>query len=411
MDDAMGTAQASPEDGIAFIESLARAFNDARYGKVDGKPIVIISDLSTLPRASETVSRWRKHALQMGWPGLYLIASTSRNTSDSQKYGFDAVVKFPATGCNDQARDITNNIEFIDSKFAGRVFEYGGLEERRDKLANLRLASFEAVMPAWDNQVLAPAAGTSFDGAAPEEYAKWLSRAVAKTSKNRSGEQLLFIHAWNAWNEGAHLEPDQRHGYGYLHATACVLLNHSVPQNEQTIAMINQSFVKRSDSVVIVHIYYEDLIDSIFDSYLTAAQNKCDLIVSVMNNASASALRKIKAKFENCFILATENRGRDIRPFIIAFRKANELGYRFGCKVHTKKSMQLNQGDEWRTHLFESLLCNEDHIGTITQRFTGNPTLGLLATERTLYDLAEPVKHFGNKDWLNKLLARMDRKR
>ena len=125
-DDAMRPAQSSFDGDSAFIDSLAASFSDLRYRKVDGKPILILLNASTLPDAVETVGRWRKHAAQMGLPGLYLIASASGDTNDSQTYGFDAVVEFPSTGRNVEVRDLTNEVEFINPKFAGRVFDYRG---------------------------------------------------------------------------------------------------------------------------------------------------------------------------------------------------------------------------------------------------------------------------------------------
>ena len=279
--------------------------------------------------------------------------------------------------------------------------------ERHLAVRKCNLTSFETVMTTWDSEVLSPGAGISFAGATPEAYANWLSKVIDATCKKCREEQLLFINAWNAWRGGAHLEPDQRYGYGYLHATASALLNCVAAQNVSAIEAINRSFTKRSAAVLIAHIHYEDLIDSIFDSYLTPLAAKFDLIVTVSNDVSLNALRKIAAKFKNCFIVQTSNRGRDIRPFVIAFRIAQKLGYSFACKIHTKKSPHRLDGEEWRTQLLDSLLRPEGKASKILMQFESRPSLGLLAPCGSVLDLSRPEIHFGNTPWLDRLLTRL----
>ena len=405
-DDANRPHRFSAEDDYAFIDALATAFADVRCRKIDQKPVLLVANVAALSDAAGTAARWRVQASRIGITGLYLIAVGTAGTRALPVAGFDAQVEFPPGGFSESVHDITSDIKFVNPKFAGHIYDYGVFADSRSRTSTLGATSFEAVMPSWDSEVLVPGAGTSFAEATPERYANWLAKAATTTAQKRPEEQLLFINAWNAWSEGAHMEPDQRHGYGYLHATATVLQNLQVSQNDSVIEAINQSFTKRRETVVIAHIFYEDLIDSLFDSYLSAVQNKCDLIVTVMQNASVASLCKIKAKFDNCFIIQTTNCGRDIRPFIAALRKANELGYLYACKLHTKKSLQLFYGDEWRTQLLDSLFPHANAIDEVVQRFSDDPALGLLAPKLSLSDLSEAAAHAGNAVWLNKLLAR-----
>ena len=186
-----------------------------------------------------------------------------------------------------------------------------------------------------------------------------------------------------------------------------MLLNQLGEQNAGTIAKINSTFVKRNEAVVIAHIYYEDLIDSIFDSYLAPQATQCDLIVTVMNDVSLDSLQKIKQKFNNCFIVQTPNQGRDIRPFVIAYRLAYDLGYLYACKIHTKKSLQRHDGEEWRTQLLDSLIGSTEGVVNILKRFQADPSLGLVVSRGWLYDLSSPNMYSGNIHWLDTLLIRL----
>jgi lipopolysaccharide biosynthesis protein len=85
------------------------------------------------------------------------------------------------------------------------------------------------VFPAWDNTPRRPEKALAFINATPEVYELWLREIVLRaTLRQQTREPLVFINAWNEWAEGAHLEPDQRYGHQFLHATRRALTDSPV---------------------------------------------------------------------------------------------------------------------------------------------------------------------------------------
>lgn len=79
---------------------------------------------------------------------------------------------------------------------------------------------FKGVFPNWDNTPRRCFQGPNILQMSIEDYKVWLKDIIQWTQKNKpEEEQFVFINAWNEWAEGAHLEPDQKFGYGYLQAT------------------------------------------------------------------------------------------------------------------------------------------------------------------------------------------------
>jgi lipopolysaccharide biosynthesis protein len=221
----------------------------------------------------------------------------------------------------------------------------------------------------------------------------------------------VFISSWNNWAEGGHLEPDRRFGYGYLHATANVLrCYHRDAVTEKLIEEVNASFSRTSDVAIIFHCYYEDLIDPIFERYLAGAKG-VDLFVTLRLDISGDAIAKIRERSPNVYFLRNENRGRDMRPFLLALRHVESLGYRFACKVHTKKTPQAESGagELWRQRLLERLLGAADSSAQAVRLFNEEPDLGLLVPEGSVMDLRELRNHIDNTFWLDRLLASVDK--
>jgi len=396
----------SPEDDIAFIEAMVPAFSDPRYIRIHGKPLLIVYRVSLLPDAPATATRWRKRAKEMGFPGLYLVAARSFEITDPRPFGFDAAVEFPPHQVS--ASEISRNLKIVNPDYCGKIYDYAELAERYGQQSETKFVNFKTVMPSWDNEARKPGAGHTFAGALPETYAKWLTIAAQATLLHSPEERLLFINAWNEWGEGAHLEPDRHYGYAYLHATVSVLRNLVCNDGTVTrVAEINTAYVKRFNIAVILHLYYEDLIDPIFSSYLSPLHADVDLFVTLKKDVSLGALEKIQQLFPNVYILLEENCGRDIRPFIKAYQLVEQKGYQYICKIHSKKSPHRSDGTDWRDYLITSLLSSRDEVMRIISRFTSDDKLGLLAPANSLVDLSIPDIHMDNKKWLDLLLARI----
>ena len=90
---------------------------------------------------------------------------------------------------------------------------------------------YKTVFPSWDSEPRKPGKGTIYAGSKPSLYRRWLKEACNWTIKNHPEDsRMVFVNAWNEWAEGAHLEPDRRFGYAYLHETMNALRSYSKPE-------------------------------------------------------------------------------------------------------------------------------------------------------------------------------------
>lgn len=219
--------QHSPEDDLAFIEHIARYMRDARYIRIDGKPLLLVYRPHLLPSPKETAQRWRNWCRDNDIGEIYLAYTQSFETADPEKYGFDAAIEFPPS--NSTPPNITNLVSPLNKEFGSTVYDWRIFVERSEKYRQPGYTLFRSVCPAWDNTARRKNHGTIFLNSSPRLYQRWLQNAISYTVTHNpnADERLIFVNAWNEWAEGAHLEPDALHGYAYLQATRDALSNTS----------------------------------------------------------------------------------------------------------------------------------------------------------------------------------------
>ena len=400
--------QHSSESDQQFIESLLPYFADSRYVRIDGKPLLLVYRIDLLPDPGRTVESWRTYVKSHGISDLYVVAARSFDVSNLRDYGLDGAVEFPPH--QTFAKESTENYKVVNPDFKGTILDYRELAERFGRQEWRDLPTFKTVFPSWDNEARKPGWGTIFTGSDPMSYATWLEDACSVTVRRRPEERLLFINAWNEWAEGAYLEPDRKFGYGYLHATSTILRKHYCdPEIDEFIANSNAEFVKRNNVALVCHCFHQDILPRLSRHYIEPHRDLVDLVATVRSDVDVSCLMALKAQVPNVFFIKTENRGRDIRPFLYALAFITSRGYQYACKIHTKKSPHLEDEGRWREALVGPLLGREDTVARVTDVFAREKDLGLLVPPGSLIDLGIQETYQGNVFWLNQLLTRLKR--
>ena len=401
----------SPEADLAFIDDIAPALRDRRYIRFQDRPVLLVYRINDLPDPKATAERWREYCIQEGIGELYLVAARSFGTQSPDEYGFDSVVEFPPHEAN--ASILNNQMDIINPHYQGKIYDYQEMAQSYLEIDAEDFINIKTVSPGWDNEPRKPGQGHMFYGASPISYARWLQGAceytIDKMAQDDTRPPFVFINAWNEWAEGAHLEPDQRFGYGNLHVSASVLqlFTPLQPELETAIATSQQNFKKSGNTAVVLHLFYGDLYHEL-SPYLQNA-TKMDLFVSIGADISPAIVARLQEDFPNVYLVNYPNRGRDVLPFMNLLQVLQSFGYEYACKIHTKKSPQRTDGTRLRRDTLNTLLGSPETVQDILSTLESNETIGIIAAPGTSISLAETDRHILNLSWLDRLLSTLER--
>lgn len=89
------------------------------------------------------------------------------------------------------------------------------------------MVTFPGAFADWDNTSRYGDRARIFKGASPERFEYWFGKLLDSMAERDLPEDFIWFNAWNEWSEGAYLEPDEKHGFGYLEAIRRQLEIHS----------------------------------------------------------------------------------------------------------------------------------------------------------------------------------------
>jgi lipopolysaccharide biosynthesis protein len=219
----------SEEDDRLHMQSLAQAFKDPRYIRINGKPLFLVYRTERIPDPLTTAKTWREEARKLGIGDIFLckVESFADEHGDPSLIGFDACVEFQPDWQKLGSPLQKGRLSRLSRKFGlaekayadNNIYEYSTVVERMLAKPTPDYKRFPCVTPSWDNTSRRKTNAAILRNSTPEVYEHWLKEVVKKTLSNESSEKIIFINAWNEWAEGNHLEPCQKWGHAYLEAT------------------------------------------------------------------------------------------------------------------------------------------------------------------------------------------------
>lgn len=367
--------QHDAEDDLAFIAHVAPYLRDRRALKVDGRPMLLLYRPHLLPDARATAQRWRDWCRDNDIGEIHLAYVQGFERPDPNQIGFDAAVEFPPNMSNPQS--LSADQWLINPAFQGDVRDWRELARQMANRPLPEYTLYPGVNPGWDNEARRSGKGRIYLHASPRAYRDWLQLTIHKRLAGAPQERkLVFVNAWNEWAEGAVLEPDARLGHAWLAATRMALQPPQVPAARRPC--------------IVVHAWYLDALGELLQLIQSS-----DLGARLLITTSAELqtdVHRIVAQYtlgDEVEILVYPNHGRDILPFMHVANRLLDESEELVLKLHTKRSVHRDNGDQWRREM-AGLLLGAGTGRTLLEYLHAHPSVGLIAPAGHLL----PVEQF-----------------
>ena len=211
------------EDYILHFNTLLPAFKDARYVRVNDKPLFMVYNPFDLPDMHHFIELWNKLAIENGLGGIHFVAQTY-NIEDIdilRKNGFDAVniVRLFHFFKKDYSLIERAYLKIMRIAFkTGRIVSYKKAAKWFSGIEDKDNTCYPCLIPGWDHSPRSGKGGHILVNPTPEVFSKHVQTVVNTVKDKPDQEKIVFLRSWNEWAEGNYMEPDIKHGHGFLDA-------------------------------------------------------------------------------------------------------------------------------------------------------------------------------------------------
>ena len=213
-------------------EYLRPFFQDARYIKIEGKPVFLIYKATHIPCLFPMIQYWEHLIKRDGFSGIYFIAVNAPDAKGVQAYllqepQYTLMNFYPRTQM-EKNKKVRMYVEYEDiwQKIVNRA-----VDKRKNKI-------IQGGFTGYDDTPRRGTGGTVIGHATPEIFKEMFSKLLKKNAD--MGNEITFLNAWNEWGEGMYLEPDTRDGYAYLDGIQKALEQYIDEKSVAYVDMVSQ---------------------------------------------------------------------------------------------------------------------------------------------------------------------------
>lgn len=213
------------DDPERFIDDIKKYFDDSRYIKKDGAPVILVYRAQNIPDVKDTFKRWRKRAQEVGVGEIHIMSTIQPYFVEDMnlQHYFDSETDLfsPTRFYPESFRLVDNNNTVISNQihnYNSCVYDYiKSLEKPGHKQY---LSCFCGYDTSPRNELNYRIYDLSFSLLLFYNLVRFIIKDAITNSK-----EFIFIFAWNEWAEGAYLEPDKRFGYTMINTLSRAIYN------------------------------------------------------------------------------------------------------------------------------------------------------------------------------------------
>ena len=205
------------DDPEKFINDLKKYFDDSRYIRLNGNPVIHIYKPLLVPNLKNMVERWRAQARKIGIGEICVLINCTKFSP--KELNFTSIVNGASYLL--WYDPLINLFRYKFENYSGSIFNYAKYVDAYLDFVNreLRFKHFyRSCFALWDNSPRHSIEQSNFS-VVDFEFSLTKFYEFMKANVDEAVEmkkEFTYVFSWNEWCEGSYIEPDKKYGYAII---------------------------------------------------------------------------------------------------------------------------------------------------------------------------------------------------